>query len=172
MIQFSLKRISTVGPKSGWGGVGLSQTRPIPRSPDGDKTDRLAVVSDNLSPINWARIQHRNQGDNFSLRAWCLYLQLALWNSQVLLSHFSITLICRSLPLVFKSMGQMKLQSNDNNDEGGTKEPLMAFSVKATIASSHLQRCLLSEHNIYWSEENHDKTKTFPSLFLAYQDSP
>ena len=33
--------ISTVGPKSGWGGVGwgpdrLCQTSPIPRSPDGD----------------------------------------------------------------------------------------------------------------------------------------
>ena len=41
MIKFSLKRISTVGPKSGSGGdwIGLdrlSQTRPIPRSPDGD----------------------------------------------------------------------------------------------------------------------------------------
>ena len=41
IIQFSLKRISTVRPKSCggvcWGGVGwLSQTRPIPRSPDSD----------------------------------------------------------------------------------------------------------------------------------------
>ena len=44
MIQFSLKRISTVGPKCGsggvgWGGVRLSQTTPIPRSPDGDNND-------------------------------------------------------------------------------------------------------------------------------------
>ena len=31
-----------MGPKSRWGGVGLlSQTRPIPRSPDGDKNIRL-----------------------------------------------------------------------------------------------------------------------------------
>ena len=41
IIKFSLKRISTVGPKSlSGGGVGsgwLSQTSPIPRSPDGDK---------------------------------------------------------------------------------------------------------------------------------------
>ena len=36
MIQFSLKRISTVGPKCWSGPVGLSQTRPNPRSPDGD----------------------------------------------------------------------------------------------------------------------------------------
>ena len=35
MIQFSLKWISTVGPKCGGGGW-LSQTRPIPRSPDSD----------------------------------------------------------------------------------------------------------------------------------------
>ena len=35
MIQFSLKRISTIGPKCG-GPVRLSQTRPIPRSHDGD----------------------------------------------------------------------------------------------------------------------------------------
>ena len=46
MITFSLKRISTVGPKSrgllGSGGVRLlSQTRPIPRSPDGDKNTEL-----------------------------------------------------------------------------------------------------------------------------------
>ena len=33
-----MKRISTVGPKSRWGGWDRSsQTRPIPRSPDGDK---------------------------------------------------------------------------------------------------------------------------------------
>ena len=42
-MKTSLKRISTVGPKSGWGppgwgGVRLSsQTSPIPRAPDGDK---------------------------------------------------------------------------------------------------------------------------------------
>ena len=35
LIQFSLKRISTVGPKS-CGLVRLCQTRLIPRSPDGD----------------------------------------------------------------------------------------------------------------------------------------
>ena len=47
MIQFSLKRISTVGPKCGpgWGGVGLSQTRPIPRSPDGDNNCYLNLES-------------------------------------------------------------------------------------------------------------------------------
>ena len=38
MIQFSLKRISTVRPKS-CGGDRLRQTRLIPRSPDGDNND-------------------------------------------------------------------------------------------------------------------------------------
>ena len=39
-----MKRVSTVRPKcggSGWGEVVLSQTRPIPRSPDGDKRKLL-----------------------------------------------------------------------------------------------------------------------------------
>ena len=29
MIRFSLKRISTVGPKSGWGGPGIGYVRPV-----------------------------------------------------------------------------------------------------------------------------------------------
>ena len=35
-----------MGPKSRWGGVGLlSQTRPIPRSPDGDKNTKEKISS-------------------------------------------------------------------------------------------------------------------------------
>ena len=47
MIEFNLKRISTVRPKScgsGWGGW-LSQTRPVPRSPDGDKNGSLSILT-------------------------------------------------------------------------------------------------------------------------------
>ena len=53
-IQFSLKRISTVRPKNCGGGVGwLSQTRPIPRSPDGDKNrpSCLQYVSDEMNAL-------------------------------------------------------------------------------------------------------------------------
>ena len=63
-----MKRISTVGPKSG-GGVGssgdrLCQTRPIPRSPDGDNKDENIVNSFN-APV-----------DNFPLN--CTYLSRLL----------------------------------------------------------------------------------------------
>ena len=50
-----MKRISTVGPKScggvGWGGpVQLSQTSPIPRSPDGD--NNIGDVGDDVDIVN------------------------------------------------------------------------------------------------------------------------
>ena len=48
-----------MGPKSGWGGVGLSQTSPIPRSPDGDnkvdlqRTSSIQGVPRETHPLNW-----------------------------------------------------------------------------------------------------------------------
>ena len=48
----------------------------------------LSVTISKFSPLNWARIHNRNQGDNSRHDAWCLYLQLALWNSLVLCCPF------------------------------------------------------------------------------------
>ena len=52
MIQFSLKRISTVGPKS-CGQDRLRQTRLIPRSPDGDNKHELTTSTEgHVSPFS------------------------------------------------------------------------------------------------------------------------
>ena len=64
MIQFSLKRISTVGPKCGGGGDKLSQTRPIPRSPDSDNNSLVRQIEwQNSSFMTMKKIAGQISGD-------------------------------------------------------------------------------------------------------------
>ena len=85
-IQFSLKRISTVGPKSGWGGVvRLSQTSPIPRSPDGDNKRHTLTLNFQMkqkSCYSWFP-----NGLQYSLRG-LIWSKLISNRSILILPHF------------------------------------------------------------------------------------
>ena len=94
MIRFSLKRISTVGPKSSlvrWGGVRLSQTRPIPRSPSGDKNARLV---ERVIPFSVNTLRDIPCFRNFYARNKCLF-RFRIF-SVYLLSNFKFVLFVQS----------------------------------------------------------------------------
>ena len=128
-------------------------------------TCHLSVTISKFSPLNWARIHNRNQGDNSRHNAWCLYLQLALWSSQVLccpfLNHPHMPVFATHL----REHGAKEIVEQWQQWWRQDKRALHCISCQGnhSIYICHLQCCLLSEHNI-WLERRTLMTK--PKHFL------